>query len=674
MNPENFLQIVLNTGFIQLITKATRLQNNHASLIDNILTNAPCSKTSSGIIVNDISDHFLTFCQPNYSKIAKPPLPQSKRNFSKDNITQFKNALRNVSWNDCLRSNDVDESYSFFWDNFKILYDLHFPKIPIQKNKNKNKIKNFLTKGLLISRNTKNKLYKLQLSNPSETNKSNYKKYRNIFNSTVRKSKILYFEKSFENSRKNPKQTWQTLKEAANLNISTNCDPELKINDKIITDPLTIANSFNSHFSSIGTKISNEIPPSEIDPLSYCHDFPDLRHLELGGVGPIYVIDIVKAMTSKTSTDLDDISTKFLKSIIGEIALPLSHIFDLSLSSGTFPSRLKASRVVPIFKGGDPLLTDNYRPISLVNAISKILEKIVYHKLVNHLEINKLLYQHQYGFLKGKSTEHALLQILNQIGTALNNNKYCLGVFLDLKKAFDTVPHDILLKKLVKLGITGTTLNWFKSYLSGRTQKVDINGQLSDSCDIDISVLQGTILGPILFLCYINDLPNATDLFSILYADDTTALDSDDDLDVLINRINLELKKLANWFRSNKMQLNVNKTKYIIFHVPSKKINTNLKLVIDENSEDLPFNQSLVTPIERIHNKHENVNSRSFKLLGIYLDENLNFNANTAELTKKLSRAAFFIKRVKNTLSTKVLKMFLSLPSPLLPFNLQLYL
>ena len=153
---ENFLQIVLNTGFIQLITKATRLQNNHASLIDNILTNAPCSKTSSGIIVNDISDHFLTFCQPNYSKIAKPPLPQSKRNFSKDNITQFKNALRNISWNDCLRSNDVDESYSFFWDNFKILYDLHFPKIPIQKNKNKNKIKNFLTKGLLISRNTKN--------------------------------------------------------------------------------------------------------------------------------------------------------------------------------------------------------------------------------------------------------------------------------------------------------------------------------------------------------------------------------------------------------------------------------------------------------------------------------------------------------------------------------------
>ena len=420
---------------------------------------------------------------------------------------------------------------------------------------------------------------------------------------------------------------------------------------------VTIANSFNIHFSSIGSKISNEIPPSEIDPLSYCHDFPDLRHLELGGVGPIYVIDIVKAMTSKTSTDLDDISTKFLKSIIGEIALPLSHIFDLSLSSGTFPSRLKASRVVPIFKGGDPLLTDNYRPISLVNAISKILEKIVYHKLVNHLEINKLLYQHQYGFLKGKSTEHALLQILNQIGTALNNNKYCLGVFLDLKKAFDTVPHDILLKKLVKLGITGTTLNWFKSYLSGRTQKVDINGQLSDSCDIDISVLQGTILGPILFLCYINDLPNATDLFSILYADDTTALDSDDDLDVLINRINLELKKLANWFRSNKMQLNVNKTKYIIFHVPSKKINTNLKLVIDENSEDLPFNQSLVTPIERIHNKHENVNSRSFKLLGIYFDENLNFNANTAELTKKLSRAAFFINRVKNTLSTKALKM-----------------
>jgi methylaspartate ammonia-lyase len=155
-------------------------------------------------------------------------------------------------------------------------------------------------------------------------------------------------------------------------------------------------------------------------------------------------------------------------------------------------------------------------------------------------------------FLKGKSTEHALLHITNKIGQALNENKYCVGVFLDLKKAFDVVPHSILLKKLEKLGITGTALAWFESYLSNRTQKVDINGHLSETALLDaLSVFQGTSLGPILFLCFINDLPRATDLFSILYADDTTGLDSDTDLQTLMTRVSMELRKMAIWFQSN---------------------------------------------------------------------------------------------------------------------------
>ncbi len=174
---------------------------------------------------------------------------------------------------------------------------------------------------------------------------------------------------------------------------------------------------------------------------------------------------------------------------------------------------------------------DNYRPISLVNAFSKILEKIVSTKRTQHLEQNNLIYEQQYGFLKGKSTEHALLHITNRIGQALNENKYCVGIFLDLKKAFNVVPHNILLKKLEKVGITGTALAWFKSYLLNRTQKVDINVHLSDTAYLDaLSVFQGTSLGPILFLCFINDLPRATKLFSVLYADDTTGLNSDSGL------------------------------------------------------------------------------------------------------------------------------------------------
>lgn len=170
-------------------------------------------------------------------------------------------------------------------------------------------------------------------------------------------------------------------------------------------------------------------------------------------------------MVGKSSTDLDGISSKLLKSVRAEIESPLAHIFNLSLTTGVFPHKLKASKVVPIHKAGDKTNCDNYRPITLVNAFSKILEKIVYQKLTLHLERNNLIYKHQYGFQRGKSTEHALLHIINTAATALNENKYCIGIFLDLKKAFDTVPHDILLKKLEKLGITNTALLWFTRYL-----------------------------------------------------------------------------------------------------------------------------------------------------------------------------------------------------------------
>lgn len=277
-------------------------------------------------------------------------------------------------------------------------------------------------------------------------------------------------------------------------------------------------------------------------------------------------------------------------------------------------------------------------------------------KLTQHLETNNLIHKHQYGFQKHKSTEHALLHVVNTVSEALNDNKYCIGVFLDLKKAFDTVPHSILLRKLAKFGITGTALLWFTNYLSNRTQQVEINGTLSDSKDLNMSVFQGTCLGPILFLCFINDLPNATDLLAILYADDTTALDSDSNLTTLVARIRTELTKLALWFKANKMALNTSKTKYIIFHVPNKKIEQNITLEIDENIPGTAHNPNLITAVERIHSRHDNYNSQAFKLLGVYLDEHLNFNHNTAMLANKLSRATFFINRVKHSLSSRALK------------------
>jgi hypothetical protein len=202
--------------------------------------------------------------------------------------------------------------------------------------------------------------------------------------------------------------------------------------------------------------------------------YPNVTNLNLDLIGPLQLCELVKTFESKTSCDLDGLSTKLLKHIISDICQPLAHIFNLSTSTGTFPSMLKTSRTVPIFKAGSPLLCDNYRPISLLSTLSKLLEKIVCRQLVAHLEDNNLIYEHQYGFQHSKSTQHNLVQVINFINTALNDKKYAIGIFLDLKKAFDVCSHDILLRKLQKLGIRDTALQWFTSYLHGRQQKVNI--------------------------------------------------------------------------------------------------------------------------------------------------------------------------------------------------------
>jgi hypothetical protein len=432
------------------------------------------------------------------------PLLRTVRNFSHTNIEKFKLSLRAHRWESTYASNTATDSFDNFWLDFKAKFDTHFPLLTFKAKKSKI-AGNFLTPELLESRKTKLSLYKLSLSNPTPENLANYKAHRNLYNTAVRQAKALYYENSFANFSKNPRKTWQLLKEAANLNPSNSSISEISINGASTTDNFEISNAFNNFFSTVGTSISNSIPHTNIDPLSYCTNFPDLPNLDLAGTGPCQVGDTIKLLTSKSSTDLDGISIKLLKAVRAEIEAPLAHAFNLSLTTGSFPERLKASKVVPIHKAGDRTNCDNYRPITLVNTFSKILERLVYNKLTLHLETHQLIHKHQYGFQKHRSTEHALLHVINTISTALNENKYCIGIFLDLKKAFDTVPHDILLKKLEKLGITGTALNWFASYLSNRTQKVEVNSTLSDSKELNMSVFQGTCLGPILFLCFIND-------------------------------------------------------------------------------------------------------------------------------------------------------------------------
>jgi len=257
-----------------------------------------------------------------------------------------------------------------------------------------------MTQGLLTSRRTKNSLHKQSLLNPTDFNVSYYKTYRNLYNSLVRKSRTSYYHDNLLTNKKKPKQTWDVIKEALNTYNDNDNIPDITTNNGILHDNVDKANAFNNFFTNIGREINGSVQntvKSYSDYINTDNDNDNVPLLLMDDIGPIYVIDIIKALPNKSSKDLNGVSLKLIKFVKYEVSVPLSHIFNISINTGIFPMALKCTRTVPVYKSGSRNLCDNYRPISLVPTLSKILEKIVATKLSNHLDINKLVYKHQYG-------------------------------------------------------------------------------------------------------------------------------------------------------------------------------------------------------------------------------------------------------------------------------------
>ncbi|MBM3939105.1 MAG: hypothetical protein FJ333_10715, partial [Sphingomonadales bacterium] len=417
LNHDPHAEIFINTislnGFIQLIFKATRVQGPSFGLIDHILTNIQSECFSSGVIIGDISDHFITFIVSNSKIESKKEEFRSYRNFSLPQITKFKEALRQVDWHSVTSQNDVNSSYANFWNKFTELYEQFFPLKRVKKNKNLQPQNKFMTQGLLVSRSTKNNLHKAALINQNDATVAYYRTYRNIYNSLIRKSRTLYYSDNISVNQKNPKKVWDIIKEALNKQSSDNSIPEILQNHTNLTCNVDKANVFNRFFTNIGLEIHNTVPPSSKSFADFLPLNPNPSILEFNEIGPIHISDIIKSLPNKSSQDLSGVSLKLVKSVRTEISTPLAHIFNLSLTNGVFTESLKCSRTVPVYKSGQKNSCDNYRPISLVPTFSKILEKIVAIKLSNHLDVNNLIYKHQYGFQRGKQTEQNLLHLIN---------------------------------------------------------------------------------------------------------------------------------------------------------------------------------------------------------------------------------------------------------------------
>jgi len=400
ISTQNYLETLHNNGFLQIIKKATRIQGQNISSIDHICVKNCNASSISGTIISDLSDHFINFFQLSEEKVSNENKIKVSRNMCTANMTSFRNALEKISWNSVLALNDVNVAFEDFWATFEALYDIYFPLTHSKFNRNIHNINDYMTKGLLISRTNKNLLHKKYLKTPSALNENAYKSYRNLYNTLIRKSKKIHLSDKLYRNRKNPKKTWEIFNEAISKNKSNPKISEIRNGNSVYNSDVDMAEEFNEFFVNVGQNIANSIKTSDIKPEDYLTQDPGIPSLKFDKIGPIFICDILKTLEPKKSKDLDGISSHLIKFLNTTISVPLAHIFNLSLTTGIYPDRLKKSRIVPIFKGGDPYSCDNYRPISIVSTLAKILDKIVATKLYNHLDINKLIYNLQFGFQK----------------------------------------------------------------------------------------------------------------------------------------------------------------------------------------------------------------------------------------------------------------------------------
>jgi len=449
-----------------------------------------------------------------------------------------------------------------------------------------------------------------------------YNTFKNAVTRILKRKKSEYFRNKFGVLSGDVRGTWRAINTLIGKKRANNSPKELLVDERTYSTPAEIADCFNAYFADIAAVLDGEIPACDIIPTSYMGE----RNSTSFFISPILDSDVrtvICALKNKSSS-LNSIPIFIYKACVDLLCPVIAKLFNLSISSGTFPASLKSARVIPVFKCGEQKLPGNYRPISTLPIMSKIFEKIMCAKLNEFLKYNNLLTPGQFGFRKNCSTADAVLEFVDCVNNTLDSKMSMITVFLDFSKAFDTVRHEILIEKLNHMGVRGKALEWFTSYLSGRQQCVEVDGIRSRPVGIRTGVPQGSVLGPLLFLLYINDMNKcATKLKFIHFADDTTVFGYDRDIQALGDTFCTELSCIYNWLCSNRLSLNIDKTCYMV----------------------LTDQMQIVMPNLCINNRNIRLVQEA-KFLGVTIDSRLTFKAHVNNISRKISRNIGVLNRI----------------------------